>query len=251
MFNEDSNIFSKEYEINYYDVDCNLKCKLSSIVNFLCDIGNTQAEGLGETIDYLTKENYAWVFYKYDISVNKFPMYRDKIKVSTAAIGFNRFYAYRGYEIKDNNGEVLVYAKALFFCIDIKKRRPSRILQDRMMLYSGGVELPKKIDMKEASEVSKEDYIKEFNTRYSDIDSNGHVNNVKYIEWAIESVPLEIIKDYHLKDIQVTFEKETIYGESIHVSTEIKEEEGSITTVHVIKSSEGKILTKLEISWVK
>lgn len=47
------NKYQKKYEINYYDVDYNLNCKLSSIVNFLCDIGNTQSESLGETIDAL------------------------------------------------------------------------------------------------------------------------------------------------------------------------------------------------------
>ena len=65
--------FSKKYEINYYDVDCNLKCKLASIVNFLCDVGNSQSESLGETIDCLTEQNFAWVFFKYDIKVNKYP----------------------------------------------------------------------------------------------------------------------------------------------------------------------------------
>lgn len=251
MINKESNVFSKNYEINYYDVDCNLKCKLSSIVNFLCDIGNSQAEFLGETIDCLMKENCAWVFYKYDIKINRYPEYRDVVTVCTAASGFNRFYAYRSYEITDEEGNVLVEATALFFLIDIQKRRPMRISENKMKLYSGNVTLPKKVDMKEAREIESEDYFKEFNIRYSDIDSNGHVNNVKYMEWAIESVPIEIIKDYELDSIKVTFEKETVYGESVHVSAQIIKEDDGITTVHSIKSKDGKILTKIEIEWTK
>ena len=34
--------YSKSYEIRYQDVDYTLKCKLASIMNFLCDIGNSQ-----------------------------------------------------------------------------------------------------------------------------------------------------------------------------------------------------------------
>ena len=251
MINKESNVFSKNYEVNYYDVDRNLKCKLSSIVNFLCDVGNAQSEFLGETIDCLMKENCAWVFYKYDIKVKRYPKYRDVITVSTAASGFNRFYAYRGYEITDKDGNILVEATALFFLIDIQKRRPMRISEDKMKLYSGGVTLPKKIDMDEARDIEQEDYFKEFNIRYSDIDSNGHVNNVKYMEWAIESVPIEIIKDYELNSIKVTFEKETVYGESVHVSAQIIKKGEEITTVHVVKSTEGKVLTKIEIDWIK
>ncbi|MDD5794190.1 acyl-[acyl-carrier-protein] thioesterase [Clostridium sp. HCP1S3_B4] len=243
--------FSKKYEINYYDVDCNLKCKLASIVNFLCDVGNSQSESLGETIDCLTEQNFAWVFFKYDIKVNKYPKYRDVVTVTTAATGFNRFYAYRGYEITDEEGNILVEATALFFLIDIKKRRAARISQDKIELYSKGVQLPKKVEMDEARDLTNEDYFKEFNIRYSDIDSNGHVNNVKYMEWAIESVPIEIIQDYELNSIKVTFEKETVYGESVHVSAQIIKEDDKITTVHVIKSKEGKVLTKIEIDWKK
>ena len=65
---------------------------------------------------------------------------------------------------------------------------------------------------------------KKFNVRYSDIDSNGHVNNVNYVEWAIESVPLEVVKNFNIERIKIIFEKESIYGDEVNVSaTLIKE----------------------------
>lgn len=240
----------KKYEINYYDVDYNLKCKLSSIVNFLCDIGNTQSELLGETIEKLTKMNCAWVFYKYDIKIKKFPVYRDIITLETEPVGFNKFYAYRKYTIKSEEGEVLGEALALFFLINIEKRRPMRISNEQQELYSGGETLAKHIDMGDIKKLENEDYFKKFNIRYSDIDSNGHVNNVKYMEWAMESAPIEVIKDYELKQIKVTFEKEAIYGDKVHVSAQvIKENENTIITVHTIKSGDSMELTKIEIRW--
>lgn len=244
------NKYQKKYEINYYDVDYNLQCKLSSIVNFLCDIGNTQSESLGETIEALALKNCAWVFYKYNIRINRFPKYRDVITVETEAVGFNKFYAYRKYTIKDQEGETLGEALALFFLINIEKRRPMRISKEQQELYSNGEEMQKNIDMGDIRTLENEDYFKDFNIRYSDIDSNGHVNNVKYMEWAIESVPVEIIKDYELKRIKVTFEKEATYGDKVHVLAQvIKESENSIITVHTINSSENLQLTKIEIEW--
>ena len=51
-----------------------------------------------------------------------------------------------------------------------------------------------------------------FKVRYTDIDSNNHVNNTKYIDWAIETLPEDIVNNYVLDEVKVTFEKECKYG---------------------------------------
>lgn len=245
-----TNNFTKNYEINYHDADYKLKCKLSSIVNFLCDVGTNQSEVLGDKIDKLMKNNSAWVFYKYDINMFKYPSYRDIISIKTEPIGFKKFYAFRKYYIRSEKGELLGEAVALFFMINLEKRRPMRIPPEYYELYSVESDLEKNIKMDDIIKVQEEDYFKEFNTRYSDIDSNGHVNNVKYIEWAIESVPLHIVKAYEIKRMKVVFEKETTYGDSVHVAaTVIKEDEENVITVHSIKSKDGREAAKLEAIW--
>ena len=106
--------------------------------------------------------------------------------------------------------------------------------------------------MEKLERVEHEDYSVNFNIRYSDIDSNNHVNNVKYIEWAIEAVPIEVIKDYTIKRIKVTFEKESKYGETISSSAAIKEiDENTIKSYHTIRKSDGTELTLLEAEWEK
>lgn len=242
--------YSKEYEINYYDVDYNLKCKLPSIVNFFCDIGNRQSESLGDTIERLTEKNMAWVFYKYDITILDYPKYRDIVTIETFPLAFNKFYAHRGYNVKNQDGKVLAKGIALFFLIDINRRRPMRIPNEEIELYESQEINGKTIDMDEIEKIERLDCNKIFDIRYSDIDSNGHVNNSKYMEWAIESVPLEVVKNHELRRIKVVFEKETIYGHKVNVETQVNEEvDGKITTVHLIKSDEDKELTKLEIEW--
>jgi len=242
--------FSKEYEINYYDVDYKLKCKLSSIVNFLCDIGNEQAESVGDTIENLTERNSAWVFYKYDIRMTEYPKYREVINIETTPAGFNKFYAFRNYKITKSNGEVIGEAVALFFLIDIEKRRPKRISNEQLKAYDSEDIANVSIEMDKISELEGVDCEKVFNIRYSDIDSNEHVNNVKYIEWAIESVPLNIVKEYTLKRVKVIFEKEAKYGHNVTVEAQIVNiGNNTISTIHRIKSDEEVETTKLELVW--
>ncbi|MDY4079656.1 MAG: thioesterase [Clostridium sp.] len=244
--------YSKSYEIRYQDVDYTLKCKVASIMNFLCDIGNSQSEEVGDTIEHLTKNRSAWVFYKYDIKINKYPKYRDIITIETESIGFKKFYAYRGYTIKSSDGEVLGEAVALFFFINIDRRRPARIPEEKYEFYGEDKNNPRDIDMEDVEKVERVTNEKQFQIRYSDIDSNGHVNNVKYAELALEAVPEDIIKNYTLSRIKIIFEKETKYGDVVTILTEVREEvENEIKTVHLIKSKDGVELTKLEMNWSK
>ena len=39
--------------------------------------------------------------------------------------------------------------------------------------------------------------------RRSDMDMNGHINNVTYVAWALETVPIDVYLNYTL--VQVTF----------------------------------------------
>ena len=61
--------------------------------------------------------------------------------------------------------------------------------------------------------------------------------------------PLEIVKNYLLRNINITYEKETTYGETIKVSTEVIEEENRIICKHIIVDKEGKRLTTAQTIW--
>lgn len=246
--------FTKSYEIHYYEVNNKLRCKLSSIVNFIGDIGTQQSEKLGGGIEYCTKENCAWVFYKYDIKIHRYPMFGEKIRITTEPVGFKKFYGLRKYIIRDEREDIIGEALALFFLIDMEKRRPMRIQQEQYNFYgvSGDVDYDISMDKIEKIDEEQYKYHNKFSIRYSDIDSNNHVNNVKYIEWAIEAIPLDVINNYALKRIKVIFERETTYGDEISSYTAVKEiNEDNLKSYHIIKNKEGIEVTVLEAEWKK
>lgn len=55
----------------------------------------------------------------------------------------------------------------------------------------------------------------DFHVRRSDIDTNGHVNNARYVEWMIEGIPEDLTQDYQLSELEVIYKKETMYGTDI------------------------------------
>lgn len=244
-------VYEKEYEIHYYEIDFRRRALITSIVDFLGDIATKQSENLGVSIDFLKESNCAWVLYKWNIDMYSYPMYGDKIKIRTCPYSMRKFYAYRTFEIINSEGELIGKAESIWFLINIEKRRPVRIGKDIYDFYGLDLEDNSIIEIEDIEKPSNPNYDKIFNVRYSDIDTNRHVNNAKYIAWAIETVPMDIAINYTLKNLKVTYEKETRYGETIKIFTEVKSEENQIIALHKIIDNDGKELTLLKTVWEK
>ncbi|MFT5872595.1 MAG: medium-chain acyl-[acyl-carrier-protein] hydrolase [Clostridium sp.] len=239
----------RDYNIHYYEVDINKRALITSIIDYLGDMAMYQSEMLGVGIEHLRENKMAWVLYKWDISMESYPLLNETIKVKTFAHSFNKFYAYRKYEIIDVEGNRIGHASSVWILINTDRRRPIRITKDMYGTYGIDDNNNTPIDIEAILPITTVDSEKSFQVRYSDIDTNMHVNNAKYVAWALETVPKDVVVNYELKNIKVTYEKETTYGETIKVSTEIIRQENKIICRHKIINEEGTELTLLESIW--
>jgi hypothetical protein len=70
---------------------------------------------------------------------------------------------------------------------------------------------------------------------------NGHVNNVVYTEWILESVPVEMWGDYQLCELDIEFKSECGYGDVVAAVTA---REGSAEGV-VIEEDNARVIHQL------
>ena len=239
----------RDYNIHYYEVDIHKRALITSIMNYLGDMAMYQSETLGVGIEYLKENKMAWVLYKWDITMESYPLLNDTIKVETLAHSFKRFYAYRKYEIFDAKGSIIGHADSVWILINTDRKRPMRVTKEMQAVYGIEDSNNTPIDIENILSINEVDSEKNFQVRYSDIDTNMHVNNVKYAAWALETIHEDIILNHKLKNIKVTYIKETTYGETIKVSTEVIRKDSKILCRHKITNEEGTELTLLESIW--
>jgi medium-chain acyl-[acyl-carrier-protein] hydrolase len=244
-------IEKKEYEINYYDVDYKRRILLSTLMNYLSDIAVQQSENLGIGIDYLLENNNAWVLYKISIKINKYPMYKEKVVVKTTPFSFKKFYAYRKFEVLNADGELVVEANSQWVFINTERRRPARITEKMYEAYEIRNDSDEVLTIENIPELQRVDNQKEFNVRYNDIDTNKHVNNVKYAIWEIETVPVEVVLNYTLSDVNIFYKKETTYGEMIKSLAQVNYQEDKVECIHKIVDSKGTVLNVAKTIWNK
>lgn len=71
-----------------------------------------------------------------------------------------------------------------------------------------------------------------------DIDTNGHVNNLHYIDYALETLPEDIYNSNEFDNIEIHYKKEIKYGETIKCYYSFENNKHLIT----IKSEDDKTL---------
>lgn len=208
--------FNKVFEIRYYEINKYHEATPVAILNYLEETAIAHSKSVGNGFEKLKTEGNGWIVTNWYIEMERYPKHEEKILIETWSAGFNKFYALREYLIKDNSGDIIGRATSQWVFFDINKRRPIRIPQDICGAYNS-IEGERSIDInfKDFKGINDVTWSKEFYVRRSDIDTNDHVNNVRYVDWMLETIPREFYNDYILKTIEVVYKKETCYGEII------------------------------------
>ena len=124
----------------------------------------------------------------------RMPAHRETIRLETWSNKCRKMQAERGYYLFDEKGEKIADGMSRWIYMDFAKRKPTNVPDDMIEKY--GTNQPPAIEgekfrmppMPEGEPKAQQ----RFTVTRRDTDTNGHANNVKYLEWALDDVPDEI-----------------------------------------------------------
>ena len=93
--------------------------------------------------------------------------------------------------------------------------------------------------------IEKVDRESSLTVKSSHLDVNGHVNNVKYLEFVLDSFPLEW-SQHSISDVTVNFINEARYGDEVVVRT-AKQSDDEL--LHSLRRADGEELCRLQTRW--
>ena len=216
-----------EYTFTIRSFDCGRggEATLPAICNYLQEAANLHADALGiSSYDFReAKNNLTWVITRMHIRMARFPKRNEEFKVLTFPRPGRKVAFYRDYIVTSADGERLGVATTEWVIIDLSTRRLAPITGD-ILEFANDVREPAfttdaftrfKYPEKEVgdgsgseSERSAESGRVEILAGRTHIDLNGHVNNVHYIEWLLETVP-----EGMPKELEIVFRTESFAGE--------------------------------------
>ena len=208
---------TETYRIRITEVDAHSQLTIPALNGLLQEMAWRHSVVEKVSVHELSSQhNISWVLSRLKIWIDRLPNYDETVTVKTYIQGVDKYFYHRDFKIIDKNGIVIISANSVWGLMDIVKRRITSIPE--WMLAVTPICMSEKYVERVSGKILKIDAIdieKHFDIRWHDIDSNQHVNNTKYVEWLMESVPTEILNDGKLISIDLVFKNESVLGDKI------------------------------------
>lgn len=232
-------VYTEKYKIKYSDVDNNNLLTLSSLVNYLQDAAGSHSSLAGYGLNNIPQTHIAWLVLDWKVKIFHHSKTNDEITIKTWPRVLEKFYSYRDFEVYDINKNLIAIASSKWIMVNTENGRIERVTKDIINAYGT---TKKSVFDKPLNEKPREPDNSKLTFKYQiqrrDIDTNNHVNNIHYIDYALESIPEQVYKTTDFKNLQIHYKKEIKYGETINCYYSFTKKKHVIT----IKSKDNKTL---------
>lgn len=208
--------YEETINIGYFESDSRLYLNPSALVVHLQDTAIRHSDSLGYTLDVMAEKKQGWALINWHIVINRTPKCGEILKIATWSDKCRRMQAERSFFIYDEKGEIVIRVASRWVFMDLENRCPTQISNEMEQKY-GSAASPAIVGERYTfpRQKSNECQSRVFTVTRRDTDNNGHTNNVKYIEWAMDDVPDEIYDTMEMVDLKVIYRKECIKGTEI------------------------------------
>ena len=242
--------YRSSFEIYFHDADRTGHATLPAVCRYLQAAAMKHGRSTGTSIDHIASLNLTWVYSRFHVQMQSFPRYGEPIIVDTWRSRVEGPFAFREFSLMDGTEKLLGNATASSALIDKATRKLAAIPDVIRERFSLGREHAVSFPFGNMPVMRDAEYRRMFPVRMSDIDVNGHVNHISYLDWIIEGVPEEVLLSLRPYEVVVEYRAEAFYGQAV-VSESARLEGGRESAfIHrLLVESDGRETTRARTVW--
>lgn len=209
-------IYEESFCINYIDVNEKNELTTRGFIKFMQEIAGNHSKSIGYGLDDLLSINLGWIILNWKVKIMSRPMCNDKIFIKTWIRCFDKIYSFRDFEVYDKDNNLIAIASSKWV---LKNHASKTIVRISPKMIDDYDCVDKSVfdecfDLKCPIPENFSSFF-EYVVQRRDIDSNHHVNNLYYIDFAYEALPDDVFFDGNLDNIQIFYKKEIKCKEKI------------------------------------
>jgi acyl-ACP thioesterase len=189
---------------------------MAALGDILLTAAGINADDNGFGLRKLHEMQCAWVLSRMSVEMIRFPEQYENIQVETWVQEVGRVNTIRNFCIRDEKNEIIGNACSIWVMFDMISRR-AKDLQTLEGIHEyatgevGLIDKPIRLDA-----VEGEDY-DGFKVKYSDIDINGHVNSIRYIQWISDCFSLDCYRKCQVKRFEINYMNEMLFDDFVDI----------------------------------
>ncbi|OMO57990.1 Acyl-ACP thioesterase [Corchorus olitorius] len=266
---QDGLVFRQNFSIRSYEIGADRTASIETLMNHLqetainhCRSAGLLGDGFGSTPE-MVKKNLIWVVTRMQVVVDRYPTWGDVVQVDTWVSASGKNGMRRDWLVSDSKtGEILTRASSVWVMMNKVTRRLSKIPEEvrgEIEPYFMNTDPVVAEDSRKLVKLDDgtADYVRKGLTpRWSDLDVNQHVNNVKYIGWILESAPLPILESHELSSMTLEYRRECGRDSVLQSLTAVSDSGvgdlvnlGEVECQHLLRLEEGAEIVRGRTEW--
>ncbi|MBQ2916858.1 MAG: hypothetical protein IJE59_01570 [Clostridia bacterium] len=233
-------IYTKKFDITFSDIDENNQLSNKGILRIMQEIAGLHSSSLGYGLNDTPQTGFAWLLLNWKLKVFSRPKWEETLTVNTWSKSMNPLFAYRDIEILDSNNNLVAAGSSKWILFDINNKSLCKIPSEVKEVFpSVDKSVFEEKFVEKLKEPENSNFIYEYTIQRRDIDTNHHVNNLNYLDYAYQALPEDIYFNMNFSNVEIMYKNESKLGDVISVFYSATSENEHIIT---IKDKYGKKL---------
>ena len=96
--------YTEEHKVVYFETNVTGRLNIGNLVDLCMLVSTDQSSNLGISTEKLDSMGYGWIVSQNIIDVKRLPVDHEKVKITTQAESYNRYFCYRDFMMEDEQG---------------------------------------------------------------------------------------------------------------------------------------------------
>lgn len=214
-------VLERAHKVSSTEADCFQRLRASALFRMLQDMAVAQSDDLGCGREMSREKGLYWVVSRMRAEFSAVPRYGQDVLLRTWPGKQTRAMFPRYYDLRDPDGTVLVRASSAWLLIDAVSRE--MVLPQRSGLSLAWAETGTECALPGPLRIGDTDRQDRRIVRFSELDTNDHMNNTKYLDWMEDLLPRDFHRDHRLEQLQVNFLHELRQGDEAVLDWHLEE----------------------------
>ena len=227
-----------EFLAEPFHCDFSQRLFMGHLGNHMLNAADFHSTDRGFGMKYLLTINRSWVLSRLAIEMDEMPQMYTKFNVETWVESAMRYFTSRNFRVVGQDGKVYGYGRSIWAMIDTESRQPTDIFAIDNGAINNWIVADKECPIDKGGRVKMGDaaqLVATVETKYNDVDINGHINSVKYIEHVLDLWPLEWYRHHRIRRFEIAYVAEAHAGDSLSFYKESVEDLSY--NVRIVKTS--------------
>ena len=189
--------------------------------NHMLNAADFHSTDRGFGMKYLMSIKRSWVLSRLAIEMVEMPQMYTRFNVETWVESAMRYFTSRNFAVvgtEHPTPKIYGYGRSIWAMIDTESRQPTDIFSIDNGAINNWIVTDKECPIDKGGRVRMSEgaeLVRTIDTYYNDVDINGHINSVKYIEHVLDLWPLEWYRDHAIRRFEVAYVAEAHAGDRL------------------------------------